>query len=89
MLVLITGWFDVFDRHGHKTGKKEFVVSHAIDYATGRNVIVPCDPPDRFGAERHAQLNEWVVYDNEQDRLMHEFLDDIEEKYDYDTYRYN
>jgi len=89
MLVLITGWFNVLDKQGYTTGKKEFVVSHAIDYATGRNVIVPCESPDYFGAERHAQLNEWVVYNNAQDRLLHEFLDelDIEEKYDYDTYR--
>ncbi len=62
MIILITGWFDEFDRYGHRTGKKEFLVSHGIDPDTGRTVITSCDPPSRIpGARFDDDYQEWVI----------------------------
>jgi len=63
MLILVTGTFDVY-KNGRPTGEKEYLVSHAIDYDTGRNVVVPCEHPATFpGAYRDNQLGAWVVPD--------------------------
>jgi hypothetical protein len=64
MIICVTGWFPVYDRNGVPTGKKEFGVSHGIDSFTGRNVIVPAEPPERLGAKWNAQLHEWVLYED-------------------------
>lgn len=62
MIILITGYFDKYDRNGHKTGEKEFVVSHGIDLETGKMVILPCDPPHTFrGAYIDSDIGEWVL----------------------------
>lgn len=63
MIILITGWFDEYDRHGSRTGKKEFLVSHGIDLDTGKTVITTCEPPDRIqGARFDKDYQEWVIH---------------------------
>lgn len=44
-------------------GTKTLIVSHGVNYNTGRVVILPCEPPDRLGAEFNSVLHEWVIYD--------------------------
>lgn len=63
MIILVTGWFDVYDRHSIRTGKKEFVVSHGIDVDNDdRHVILPCVPPEQIeGSSFDRDLNEWVI----------------------------
>jgi hypothetical protein len=61
MIIVITGWFDEYDRYGSKTGRKEFLTSHGVDFDTGRNVILPCDPPSRLGAVYDNEMGEWVL----------------------------
>ena len=63
MIVCVTGDFPTYDREGHPTGKKEFVVSHGIDEA-GRTVILPNEPPTRLGAKFSTTLGEWVLLDS-------------------------
>jgi len=63
MIICITGNFDVYDAHGYKTGRKEFVVSHGVDYETDKVVILPSEHPTRLGAQWDSDLQEWVIYD--------------------------
>ena len=44
MIILITGMFDVYDKYGHKTGKKEFGTSHGIDLDAGKTIITSGEP---------------------------------------------
>jgi hypothetical protein len=62
-VICVTGTFPVYDRHNRPTGEKVFAVSHGIDEATGRNVILPSEHPARLGARLDPQLNEWVLDD--------------------------
>lgn len=65
MIIVITGWFGEYDRHGMKTGKKIFGVSHGVDEETGRTVILPCvNAPMDLGAKFNNDIGEWVIYDN-------------------------
>lgn len=73
MIIVIVGKFEIFER-GMGTGRYEVAASHGIDYATGNSVILPGDPPRALGAEMHEQLNEWVIYQNDEDRALHEYL---------------
>ena len=60
-LILITDWFDKYDRNGYKTGDKELLVSYAVNEDTGETVVVPNDPITWFdGAKIDTQLNEYV-----------------------------
>ena len=63
MIICITGWFDIYDRQGYKTGKKEFVVSHGVD--TDNNdkiVVIPNEHPRDLGAIFSEDIGEWVIY---------------------------
>lgn len=44
-----------------KTGKTELVVSHGIDLSTGRNVVLPTDPPKELGAVWSNEYQEYVL----------------------------
>jgi hypothetical protein len=74
MIVVIAGKFPVCDHTGQPTGRYEFVASHGVDFATGRSVILPGEPPLALGAEMHEQLSEWVLYENDTDRALYEYL---------------
>ena len=61
-IILISSWFPKYDKSWFETGKKEFLVSHGIDEDTGRNVILPCEPPQYFeDAKFDSELNEWYL----------------------------
>lgn len=62
MIVLVTGTFEVMDR-GRRTGRKEFLVSHGVDYDTGEQVVLPSEPPAALGGVFDDTLNEWVLLD--------------------------
>lgn len=61
MIVLVTGWFDVRDKYGSPTGKKEFGTSHGVDMDTGKMVITSTEPPDQLGARYDQDMMEWVI----------------------------
>lgn len=61
MIICITGMFDVYGDDGVKTGKSEFVVSHGVDYYTGKTVILPNEHPVAIGAVYSREIGEWVV----------------------------
>lgn len=63
MIICVCGNFPVYDRHGHSTGKKEFSVSHGVDYHTGENVILSGGHPQTLGAVYSRTLSEWVLLD--------------------------
>ena len=63
MIVLVTGWFPVYDRNGIPTGKKEFGTSHGVDMITGQNIITSTDHPRDLGAEWDQEMMEWVIFD--------------------------
>ena len=60
MIICICGTYERYDR-GRRTGIKEFVVSHGIDAATGRTVILPNEHPATLGARLDRTLMEWVL----------------------------
>lgn len=60
MIILVTGWFDVF-KDGYPTGKKEFVASHGFDTETGRDVIIQCVHPADLGAVFDESMKEWIL----------------------------
>ena len=64
-LILITGWFDVIDRGGIPTGRKEFVVSHAVDPLTDCHVVVPSEHPSKLGGVYDHDMCEWVIYEDD------------------------
>lgn len=74
MIIVIAGKFPICDRTGRPTGRYEFVASHGVDYATGRSIVLPSESPLDLGAEMHEQLKEWVLYDSDLDRTLHENL---------------
>lgn len=74
MIIVVAGDFPVYDQRGVGTGRTEFVASHGIDCATGCSIVLPSESPLNLGAEMHEQLNEWVLYDNDLDRTLHERL---------------
>lgn len=52
MIILITCWDEYTNR---------LVVSHGVDEETGRNVILPCNPPSYFKATFNHDIGEWVI----------------------------
>jgi hypothetical protein len=62
MIICVTGWFKKYDRDGVYTGKREFVVSHGIDFETDEHVILPCEHPDVLGAKYDTEIGEYVIY---------------------------
>lgn len=44
-----------------KTGRVEEVVSHGIDYTTGRTVVLSSDSPKLIGATFDADIGEYVL----------------------------
>ena len=64
MIILITGLFEIYDRDGNPTGKKELLVSHGIDTLTDKTVIVSCEHPSKLGARFSMGYGEWII-DNE------------------------
>jgi hypothetical protein len=69
MILLVTGWFDIYGEHGYPTGEKEFVVSHGVNLETGRNVVLPCDHPNRLGAVYDHDRCSWVIPDKKEREL--------------------
>jgi hypothetical protein len=61
MIVLITGWFPVYDRNGYPTGEKEFGTSHGVDLATGQDTITSTEHPQKLGAVFNHEMLEWVI----------------------------
>jgi hypothetical protein len=64
MIVLVTGWFKVYDRHGIPTGEKEFGTSHGVDINTGKQVITSTEHPQMLGATFDQEMMEWVITDD-------------------------
>ena len=63
-IILITGYYDIYDINGLPTGKKEFLVSHGINEDTFENVVVENVPPKFIeGAYFDNELHEWCVSD--------------------------
>jgi hypothetical protein len=62
MILLITGWFPVYDKIG-KTGEKVFGVDYGINLDTGATVVLPEMHPRELGATFNDQIQEWVLYD--------------------------
>lgn len=61
-LILITDWFDKYDRNGYRTGEKELLVSYAVDEDSGETVVAPNNPITWFdGAMIDTKLNEYVL----------------------------
>ena len=60
-IIVITGNFPVY-RDGAPTGRTEFVASHGVDEATGREVVLQCVHPHQLGAVFDAGIQEWVLY---------------------------
>jgi len=64
MIILVTGEFDIYDKDGIPTGKKEFVISHGIDLKIGKIIIMSQVPPsDIEGAYYDSEIDEWVLHD--------------------------
>lgn len=61
MIILITGNYPVYDKHGYKTSETEFIASHGVDVETGRDVIVEQVHPSRLGAKFDNEIGEWVI----------------------------
>lgn len=61
MILLITGWFDEYDRYNIKTGRKNFLVSHGVDLVTDKNIVLPNEYPTAIGGVFDTTLNEWVI----------------------------
>jgi hypothetical protein len=74
VIIVVAGDFPIYDQRGVGTGRTESVASHGIDYTTGRSIVLPSESPLNLGAEVHEQLNEWVLYDSDLDRTLHERL---------------
>lgn len=51
-----------FKERDPKTGVVRTVISHGVDQATGRTVILPCDAPEDIGAVFDQSLGEYVVH---------------------------
>ena len=63
-IILITGYFDVYDNDGYPTGEKEFIVSHGFYEDTFKYVVVEnVHPRNITGAYFDAELHEWCVND--------------------------
>jgi hypothetical protein len=61
-IMLITGNFPLYDKHGIPTGKGEFVVSHGINMDTGRDVIIENVHPNTIpGAYYDGDIGEWMI----------------------------
>lgn len=45
-----------------KTGHDHLIVSHGVDFETGKNVILPCEPPQALGAVYDEDLLEFVLH---------------------------
>lgn len=66
MLILIT-----HSEINSKTGKKQIIVSHGIDYQTDKTVILPCEPISHFtDAEYNETLMEYVIYNNKAEKEL-------------------
>jgi hypothetical protein len=58
MITLICGAFEIYDKDGYPTGKKEFVASHGID-ESGKTVIVEQCHPREIGAK--LVNGNWII----------------------------
>jgi hypothetical protein len=85
VIICITGWFDVY-KDGYPTGKKEFVVSHGIDEATGRVVILQCIPPRELGAVFCDALQEYVLLEKGETMPTPDDCNDAEHRYKLQKY---
>lgn len=64
MIVVMTGYFEEFDRFGYPTGKKVFGVSHGVNAETLNMIsLPPVDHPRELGAVFNEQYREWVIYE--------------------------
>lgn len=48
-----------------RTGRMRVVTSHGIDERTGKNVILPGEPPEALGAVFDPDLHEYIIRDEE------------------------
>ncbi len=62
-VICVTGWFDIYNRQGMKTGEKDFIVSHGINEDTGDAVILPCEHPNALSAVWDKDIREYVLDD--------------------------
>lgn len=60
-IICITGYFEEYDKDGHKTGKKRFQVSHGFEENTGNSVTLPNVHPKDLGAVIDKNIGEWVI----------------------------
>lgn len=67
MILVVTGWFDIYDKHGYPTGKKEFSISHGIDLKSGHSIVMSGGHPTTVGAKFDTEMQEWVIYDYEEE----------------------
>lgn len=56
MIIVITN-----KEKNERTGLDEVIVSHGIDLATGKVIILPCATPSRIGATYDAGVGEYVL----------------------------
>lgn len=55
----------VYEELHPRTGRMSQVVSHGVDYSTGRSVVLPTISPTSLGATFNATIGEWVLDDND------------------------
>lgn len=67
MILVVTGWFDIYDKQGYPTGKKEFSISHGIDLKSGHSIVMSGGHPTTVGAKFDTEMQEWVIYDHEEE----------------------
>lgn len=53
----------VVKEKNERTGRVETVVSHGVDYRTGKLVVMSGDSPESVGAVFNKEIGEYVVYD--------------------------
>lgn len=51
----------VVKERNEKTGRIEEIVSHGIDFATDRNIVLPQESPSSVGARFDPDIGEYVI----------------------------
>ena len=44
------------------TGKERLIVSHGVDRATGKQIILPPEHPSDIGAKFSEELHSWIIH---------------------------
>ena len=61
VIIVVTGWYPIYDMHGLPTGEKEHLVSHGIDTETDQTVVLPQVPPSECGCVYDINIGEYVL----------------------------